>query len=41
MDTWGNIQDVQFMIRGETEEGVLHSAQVLATKLKTGGSTAG
>lgn len=41
MDTWGDIQDVRFMIRGETEEGVLHSAKVLATKLRTGGSTAG
>lgn len=41
MDPWGNIQDVQFMIRGETEEGVAHSAYVLTTKLRTGGSTAG
>jgi hypothetical protein len=41
MDPWGNIQSVRFMIGGQTEEGVLHMARVLETKLRTGGSTAG
>lgn len=41
MDQWGNIQDVRFVRSGITEQGARHQAQVLANKLRTGGSTAG
>ena len=41
MDQWGNIQDVRFVRAGVTEEDARHFAQVLAIKVRTGGSTAG
>lgn len=41
MDEWGNVQDVKFLRRQVSEEEVRTFAQVLHTKLKTGGSTAG
>lgn len=41
MDQWGNIQDVVFVRHGTSEDKVRHFAQVLETKLRTGGSTAG
>ena len=41
LDQWGNIQDVVFLRRGLDEADVVNFATVLATKVRTGGSTAG
>ena len=41
LDQWGNVQDVKFLRRGLSQADVEHFAAVLATKVHTGGSTAG
>jgi hypothetical protein len=41
LDQWGNVQDVKLRRDHWNEVHVSHAAKVLATKVRTGGSTAG